>query len=77
MATISLNTTDATQDARIANAVGKRAGLVDAQGVRRSATGAEVKKYIIDQMKLTVDEVEAEDRRDAVKNNPSGVLGVS
>lgn len=64
MATFSI-TTPANQDARIAAAFGKILNLKDAQGVQRSATGAEVKQAIIEWLKLSVREREQADGRAA------------
>lgn len=62
MATITI-TTPANQDTRIAAAIGQRLNLRDASNAPRSATGAEVKQWLVDQMKLCVREVEAYNAR--------------
>lgn len=63
MSQIIINTPDAQTDTDIANAIGKRDGLVDANGVRRAATGAEVKQHIIRYLKTMISEVDLEDKR--------------
>lgn len=58
MATITLNTT-ANQDARIAAAIGQRLGL------GRSATGPEVKQWLIEDLRRAVLEIELVNARAA------------
>ena len=47
-------TTDATQGARLASAVGKVLDLTDASNMPRDATLAEVKSYIVKQLQAVV-----------------------
>lgn len=69
MSQIIINTPDAATDTAIGNAVGKRDNLVDAAGVRRSATLAEVKQHITKYLKMIVNEVDLEDKRAALVGN--------
>lgn len=59
MATLTINTT-AVEDARIASAVGLTLRLTNADGTMRSATGLEVKQYIIGSIRDLVRQREAE-----------------
>ena len=57
MSSITL-TIPSNQDARVLAAIGQRLGLVDGNGVQRSATGPEVKQWLLDDLKTCVLEVE-------------------
>ena len=57
MAAVTI-TTDATQDSRLAPAFGALLGLRNVSGQPRNATTAEVKAWLIDQMRQVVQSYE-------------------
>lgn len=64
-------TPDAATAAPLAKAVGKRMNLVDEQGKRRNATDTEIKQFIINYLATTTEEVDAEDKREAMQKIPT------
>lgn len=67
-------TTSAGDAARVAAAVGRKLGLVTAQGAPRSATAAEVKVHVVEFLKATVQDQE---RLAALEAQQAGFSGVN
>lgn len=65
MGSFTINTPPADDPKILAN-IGRRLNLRNADGTRRSATGAEAKQFIVDFLKLTIKEVDAEIAREGI-----------
>lgn len=70
MATVTI-TTDAPQDARLAPAFGDLLQLRNASGQQRNATGAEIKAWLIDQLRNVVQQYEDKQAKAAVASPTS------